>query len=144
MINTAPVTAEIEARTVSEETTPSNRMRPSLALSVLHEDSDVDRSRSCSVKKCYSEQDMSKPVHVTSSKSLHQISTIPMRKEWDNFKLNVFLRSVSLVFTSDLEDGGAERHEILNFTCDSIAASIFQTQVIFYTGVYFISFLVLF
>lgn len=66
----------------------------------------------------------------SASKSLHQISTIPLRSEWNSLKLNVFVKSVNVVLTLDLEDGGIERTEIANFTCNDLALTALQKEVI--------------
>lgn len=65
----------------------------------------------------------------SASKSLHQISTIPLWNEWNSLKLNVFVKSVNVVFTLDLEEGGIERTEIANFTCNDLALTALQKEV---------------
>lgn len=63
------------------------------------------------------------------SKSLHQISTIPLWSDWSSVTVNVFVKSVNVVLTLDLEEGGIERTEIANFTCNDLALTALQREV---------------
>lgn len=79
------------------------------------------------LKKHWSDLDVNRSI----SKSLHQISTIPLGSEWSSLNLNVFVKSVNVVFTLDLEEGGIERTEIANFTCNDFALTALQKNVMF-------------
>lgn len=86
-------------------------------LEILHVPSEL--------KKHWSDLDVRRSM----SKSLHQISTIPLRSEWSSLNVNVFVKSVNVVFTLDLEEGGIERTEIANFTCNDLSLTALQKDV---------------
>lgn len=66
-----------------------------------------------------------------SSQSLHQISTIPMRRDWALLRINSLISSITLTLTLDFENGGEERTEIANFCCENFAVTVVQREVIF-------------
>lgn len=52
-----------------------------------------------------------------------------VRKEWSDFKLSVFLNSFIVTVTSDLENGGAEKTEVLAVICNNIALTVNRSEV---------------
>ncbi|KAI4462018.1 vacuolar protein sorting-associated protein 13b [Holotrichia oblita] len=52
-----------------------------------------------------------------------------VRKEWSDFKLSVFLNSFVVTITSDLENGGAEKTEVLAVICNNIALSVNRSEI---------------
>lgn len=98
-------------------------------MPTLTEQSSLDVTTKRDLHMYLSEFELYRPIHVISSKSLYQVSTLPMRQEWDAFMITAFVRSISVVFTLDLEDGGIQRHEIINFVCDNVAVKVLQQEV---------------
>lgn len=45
------------------------------------------------------------------------------------FKISVFLQSLIFILTSDLENSGIERTEVISLICDNVACQIVQRHV---------------
>lgn len=65
---------------------------------------------------------------------------VNVRKDWSDMRLSVFLSSIIFIFTSDLENGGNERVEVLAVTCDNIALTINRADVSEYKITFFFFF----
>lgn len=112
--------------TATGEKTVSETALVAFSLPPLAEKSNLEMLNiPLELKRHWSDLDVSRSV----SKSLHQISTIPLRNEWSSLNVNVFVKSLNVVFTLDLEEGGIERTEIANFTCNDFAVTALQKEV---------------
>lgn len=52
-----------------------------------------------------------------------------MKGEWQHIEIKAFLKSVSIVFLTDMENEGQERWELASFVCDNVVCKIKQERV---------------
>lgn len=67
--------------------------------------------------------------YVTQNMKSMIVNTLPMKEEWEHIEIKAFLKSVSLVFLSDMENEGQERWELASFVCDNVGCKAKQEQV---------------
>ncbi|CAG9819390.1 unnamed protein product [Phaedon cochleariae] len=124
LVSSKPYDTTNIPKSLSDTSLPSTSKQSEL-MQRAHPFNDSQQSSFYSSQYHWSETNLT--LLSTRTKSLI-VSTVPMRSKWSSVDVKVFLKSFSVILTSDLELNGSERWEVAGFICDNVVLKATQIE----------------